>query len=264
MWMAMPAILLASCIKDETLSRRPADGNMLTLRLEVDEMSTGVQASTRGAIPAEEGETTINTLYLLFYDYTSDGSGAWVSTITGADLGPSPAMNATYAVDFAANGLSEGASYTILALANITPNGDDANGFMDGRPVDEFLALLQEETEREAIERTSVVLSGAGIAEGDDSRAIQPYNLFMSARSVYWPEEDKVTVRLIRGVARFDIYLDETEVLPDFQLVSASIWGAAAQARQGYRRACLYATFLRIEKLRRFYRRQDRRWAICV
>jgi len=226
---ALLAAVLTACQSEREPVVVTGPVGTLTLQLKVEAISTGVPAATRATIPAEADETRINSLYLLFYENRSDGGGTHVRTLTETDLGGTLAMNGSYAVPLG-DGITADGTYTILALANLTPGGSDVHGWLDGQSEAAFIGLLEGLTEKQAIARTAVALRGVDIDETDDSRAIRPDNLLMSARTVRRPGEETALVELTRGVARFDVRLDPAVVAPGFALVSASIWGAAPQA----------------------------------
>lgn len=235
----------ASCQLD--VSEQPAQRtDALTIRLEVEDIATGVQASTKGTIPAENGETTINSLYLLFFDYAADGSGRFVKSVSGSDLGRPLAMNASYTIPFAAHTeLSADNSYVILALANVPKHGT-MNGFLDGTLIDEFLERFTGMTEKQAIEQTTIAVSGVDTDQDDDSKAVSASHLVMSARVVRQKTDNSVVVKLNRGVARFDVYNDPSTT--GYKLVSASVWGAASETPVWYDRMTQTP-----DRIKRFY-----------
>ena len=203
------ALALSGCSRESE-----QDGSYkgsLTVALEVDEMATDIQ--TKSSIPAEQGETQVNSLYLLFFQYASDGSGSFVKQVEIL----APKMSGSYSVEFDAE-LPEENDYAILALANVESYLGETN-------LDLFLQRLSEMTEQQAYEQVTVSVNGAGTDETDDSEAIEPDNLVMSARVVRLKDESKVTVKLTRGVSRFDV---TNTVSAQYDLVSASIWGAAS------------------------------------
>jgi hypothetical protein len=202
--------------------------NLLTVQLDIEDISTGVAMATRGTIPAETGETEINSLDLFFYASKTDGTGAFVKRLSMADLEGTPTMDGSYGIDFAQHPeLDANTPYVILALVNANREGS-LNGFLGTGTYNTFCTLLEGMTEREAFEQMTFAVQGVDTREEDDSQAVSAFNLPMSARVVREGSARSVVVRLTRAVARFDVYFDDAVVL-NYRLVSASIWGAAAE-----------------------------------
>ncbi len=68
---ALSAVLYGSCAT-EVREGRNAAADKLRVALEVEDLT--IPANTRASIPAEEGETTVESLYLLFTRRRSERS----------------------------------------------------------------------------------------------------------------------------------------------------------------------------------------------
>ncbi|MDR2911802.1 MAG: hypothetical protein LBV38_00660 [Alistipes sp.] len=213
------ALALAGCVNELPDGPLCPTSGKLRITLDVERIDTGVESATRATIPAENNEDAVADLHLLFYDHVSigsaDRSGAWVATVAAPALSlGNPRFEIAYA-DVPA--LVEGNEYVILAVANL---GD----YIGTETQAQFLTRMASLTEKEALEQTALTVRGVGTDETDNSAKIDPSRLPMSARAVVERGAGDVTVKLTRGVSRFDI-----EVAPaTHTLVSASIWGAAA------------------------------------
>lgn len=172
----------------------------LAVTFDVDDIAT----ASRGMIPAQEGETTVKNLRLLFFEHEPDASGRFVKSLSFADA----AMNWQHNITFDGD-IVESRSYTILAVAN-APEGE-YNGL----------------TERQAINSMKAQVSGVGTDEKNNSSAIDPAALIMTARVVRAARQNAVTINLTRAVVRFDV---ENAVRSEYDLVSASIWGAVTES----------------------------------
>ena len=241
------AFFAGSCSNETELRQVAAE--MLTIRLDIDDIFTGMQAATRGTIPAEPGEKTINDLYLFFYEYKSDGSGEFVKFLTEEDLNASPVMNSRYdfAIDLAGNDIPATGDYVILALANVK-GSVGVNGYLGGESIDGFTGLLTGLTEKQAVEQTTVTVRGADADEADDTKAIAASNLLMSARAVRMKTDREVAIKLTRGVSRFDVYMGDDVTTKGYELVSASIWGAASTTPVWYDKMTTIP-----DRIKRFY-----------
>ncbi len=180
----------------------------------------GPALGTRGEIPAEDGEETVNSLYLFVFDHEPDESGAHVATIDGSTLGGSFIMEQSYTIPLETYGLSADADYSILALANVDPAASTGDMNTGG-----LAAQIEGMTERQAVMRANLYTVGSGTDESDDSHAPAMNNLPMSARGVWMAEEGSVQLKLRRALVRFDI---RSDVSDEYTLLSASVWGAAA------------------------------------
>ena len=250
------ALLWTGCSYESSDGISPTNGR-LTVKLEIEEIDTGIESATRASIPAEtdittqRGEKTIDDLYLLFYDYQSygaaDESGGWVKTV--GPIAAQPMNDPQYVVTYDAapdpvtgKQLVEGNEYVILAIANL-------EGYLPGdEAVSDFLDRMAILTEKEALEQTQLVVQGVGTNETGtyfDQQKIDPAQLPMSARTVVSEGASDATVKLTRGVSRFDVEIPSST---GYQLVSASIWGAAANTML-WDETDVNAT----ERLQRFY-----------
>ncbi|MDL2319979.1 hypothetical protein LJC45_02465 [Alistipes sp. OttesenSCG-928-B03] len=184
------------------------DGMRITVTAE--KINTGAEEATRATVDAASGETNINSLYLLFFDYEEDGSGRFVKS----EKIENPTMNMQRAVSF--SGINVSSAYTILALANFENYMND---------FDAFMGALDGKTERAVLEQTALAIEGEpGNDEDSDSQVVASDDLPMSVRLVKEADLTDVTVNLVRGVSRFDVYNNPKNM---YDLVSASIWNAA-------------------------------------
>ncbi|MCD7901898.1 MAG: hypothetical protein LUH22_19215 [Bacteroides sp.] len=209
LWGISLLIGLASCQKD--IEEQSFRENGFAVKVVVDDVQTEVK--TRASVPSEPGETSVNSLYLVFYKYKTDGSGAYIGYYKEASpLG----MNSTIQVNALTSGdpLIYDEDYAILAFANLEDYVEDVNDMLEGMKI---------RTERAALDFTLLTAIGSGTNESENNSAIASSKLFMSARSIRQGKTSTATVNLIRGLARLDIYNNDT----DHQMVSVSIWGAS-------------------------------------
>ena len=215
------AFVLGGCSYESADTPAGPKSGSLTLRLEIEDIDTGVASSTRNSIPSESGETTIASLHLLFYNYRSDGSGTFAKTYSPG----SATMNADYTVTYDGTELVEGNDYVILAVANI------ADYLGSSETETGFLERMADLTEKQALEQVKMIVQGVGTNETGTyfgQQKIDPAELPMSVRVEIRNTEQKATVRLTRGVVRFDIVDNNTTT--GYELVSASVWGAASES----------------------------------
>lgn len=227
-------LLFASC-QQEVDNDGTYIGKGFSLKVIVDELETGVK--TRASIPSATGEKTVNSLYLVFFEYKADGSGLY----QGYYKVPSPSgMTSDVAITAFTDGIyNSSMDYSILAFANLEASGGN-NGYVDN--ITDFLEDIKDKTEKSVINSTLAIVSGVGTDEDDDSRAISSGNLLMSGSTSKLSSQTTSTVNLRRGVSRFDVENKSARTL-----VSVSIWGAASTGTVWEGRA------IAPEHLQRFY-----------
>lgn len=229
---ATMTIALTSCYEKTDEPTFPA-GNGFMVKLVADEIETGVNSQTRATVPSTDNENKVNSLYLLFFNYSDDKSGTFVETYKVEN----PVMNSTFPIDFTKNGsaLDGSKDYSILALANIEEYTED---------VEAFLSEFEGRTEKQVLQNTFVLIDGAGTDEDDDTNAITPDKIVMSTSIVKMAKDAEVTINLKRGVSRFDV----TNAVKDgYNLVSVSIWGASSST------ALWFDKIVSSAHLKRFY-----------
>ncbi|MDL2230275.1 hypothetical protein LJB87_00600 [Alistipes sp. OttesenSCG-928-L06] len=239
--LTIAAVVLSACTSETSLPT-PQQNAAFTLLVEVDEINAGTQLSTRGTYPAAEGESTINTLHLLFFEHQANGGGQFVK----AYKVNSPLMNGSYPITFGSGegvGLSETQDYSILAIANMAGYLNDSSA----EALDIFLDRFNGMTEKQAVDQTALQVTGVGTDQNDDSKKIPSSNIFMSARTTRLAGDATATIKLTRGVSRIDVAL-ASSVAAGYDLVSASIWGAASATPVWYDKMTETP-----ERLRRFY-----------
>ncbi len=221
-------LAFASCQREETYRHDANKG--FNVNIIVDELETGIK--TRGVAP-EEGEGDINSLYLAFFEKDNNGNGAFIGhyKVNTENL----KMNATIAVPAALDngeGVTNAKDYVILAFANLEETSSGSEGILWGNNdgyidnITDFLAEFSSHTENSALQKMRAEVTGAGTDEEDNSHAIASNNLFMSARVVKAAHQTTTTIKLKRGVSRFDVRNEATT----HTLTSVSVWGAATEA----------------------------------
>jgi len=185
------------------------------------------------SVPAETGENNINDLTLLFFDYTTNGTGAFVNYYQ-VPPGDIPAEDEMYGdlnnlfdleVIFQSNlGLTLSNAYSILAFANLS-DGNYFNDIYDVGEFDRFIRDISLMNQNQV--RTTMVMQVSGVggtieAQDDDSKLLPRSNLPMSASATKEANSANVDCQLIRAVVRYDVI----NRAANYTLVSASIWNA--------------------------------------
>jgi hypothetical protein len=191
-----------------------------------------VSAATRSSIPLQEGEDQINSLYVLFFEESGDGSGKFLGYYQvptrdsdGNLLDPPLSSRNEVQVSFQeitviadqdipANNFNPDGDYTLLVVANI----DAYIGELDATT---WLAAMKGKTERQILNGAFLQVTGATDVS-DETRTIQPTNLPMNARATRVAHQSTVSVELRRSVFRVSIINEAAE----YTLVSAAIWNA--------------------------------------
>ncbi|MDR2911803.1 MAG: hypothetical protein LBV38_00665 [Alistipes sp.] len=200
---------MTSCIGDRVDPIAPRSGET-RLQLTIERPNGGMISSvTRAIVDPEEGEKNIASLHLLFFERTSDGSGAFIHDYTvpteyltaahveglpfDLKIGSGPGAN-----------LSHLDNYSILACANIAPP-----------------ALSSSTTESEAREMIAETTYTDKFTQGG------VLCLPMSGTTTKEPNQELVTLKLTRMVARFDL----RSLMDGYEVTSVSIRNAAKKSR---------------------------------
>ena len=196
--------MFASCSYTEMIDEPSTPGNpgKSYLQVTIDDIDTTVE--TRSLVTAEPGETDAAGLHLFFFDYSTDGSGAFVhdyqvpngSLLTDGTpfelkIGTAPGV-----------GLTHTDNYSILAYANI-----DASVF----------ASVTSGMTENAVKAILLTNPAGGFPQTA---------LPMSGATVKMKDQELVELKLTRMVSRFDVQ----NSLSDYDLVSVSIWHAAEKS----------------------------------
>lgn len=211
-------LAITSCQREETNYAAQKKGFNVTIV--VDELETGVK--TRASIPSLTGETDVNSLYLVFFQEGGSSNGEYIGyhKVNAASLEMSSTVAVPTTITSGAT-VDDSQSYTILAFANMKKIAPGINGYTDN--IDDFLADFVNHTKNSALQKVVATVSGAGTDEADNDHAIASNNLFMSAQVVKEANQSTTTIKLKRGVSRFDVINDAS----GYVLASVSIWGAA-------------------------------------
>jgi hypothetical protein len=204
--------MFGSCSTEAPQDRHITDGETLRVALEVEKLTN--TAATRATIPAEEGETTVESLYLLFFAPDAVQNGTFIDAVEVTEVSEMSAI-----VDLSAHPeVTATDAYNILAVANLA---DQRYISLDGEliEVDTWIGKLTGKTQKEVMQQTSAMIT---VAPGD-ANAIQPDQLLMSASVEKAAGKSEIDLVLTRGVVRFDIY---NEVSATYEIVSTSIWNA--------------------------------------
>lgn len=196
--------LFSSC-QYESLDQVTVESGNFRLEVSVDGIGTGILLDSRATVPSVTGEDNVGNLHLLFFEYSTDGSGLFVKDYIVA----APAVGSPFELKIgtgAGQGLSHTGNYSILAFANM-------DSYMD---VTSFVAGLADADENTAKEK----LIGL-------PASISASSLPMSGQTVKRANQELVELALTRAVIRLDI---QNTLDTYYDLVSASIYSAASQS----------------------------------
>lgn len=176
------------------------------LRVDIEEIGNGSKLPTRATVPAVAGETNVNSLYLLFFGYSEDGSGKFVQSYQIA-APPAPGTNVKIEMGTGLGSqLSYSEDYSILAFANLSES--QISTLLGG--------LSAAKTESDVI-REQLISTAAG-------SPIQQSSIPMSGQVSKKKDQDLIALRLTRMVSRFDV---QNTLKTYYDLVSVSVFGAA-------------------------------------
>ncbi|MCD8044725.1 MAG: hypothetical protein LUH10_16955 [Tannerellaceae bacterium] len=173
-----------------------------------------VSPLTKSSVPVEDGEDVINSLYILFFENTSGGTGRFIDAIDmeASGMRSSGRLNVVFPED---SELSHGEEYKLILLAN-TETYTGIAGLQDMK------TACAGKTENEVI-HTLLRISGVepSVSEQtNNSNLMEMDNLPMSAVVIKKAWENNLSVELIRAVSRFDVVCEA----PGYTLASASVW----------------------------------------
>ncbi|MDR0765818.1 MAG: hypothetical protein LBF09_02625 [Odoribacteraceae bacterium] len=222
---------LASCQREWSLERSKAAGEF-TLTLSVADAD-----ATRSSIPLEAGEDQVNSLHVLFFEESGDGSGKFLGYYEARNADDDdpdnddlhglldPPLSSREQVRVAFGDITvvkdphdqgqtfiPDADYSLLVVANI-------GEYIGARDVDDWIAAMIGKRESEVLDGAFLVINGAS-DETDDTRVIQPTNLPMNARVKRLARQEEVSVELRRSVFRISVINEAV----GYELVSASLW----------------------------------------
>ena len=199
--MGAAIVLLDSC-SNETLQPDPdpvgpIPANSLRVTVDIDNALTGKMAKTRVSVPAEAGEATIKSLYLLFFEDSEDGKGKFVDFVEIEN----PQGDASRDIIMTGTILSVTAPYRILAIANIGDLGvagrTTGAQYLSNEAVSSWMTGWADYEEWEVIaEAQAWAFAGVDVLPGE---------LLMSGRVQKQEDSFHVNIPLQRNQARFDV-----------------------------------------------------------
>jgi hypothetical protein len=190
-----------------------------------------VAAPTRSSIALDAGEDQINSLYLLFFEDSNNGSGSFLGyyevptrDADGNLLDPPLSSKEQVRVKFSDIEVVEDPAdpddtfapdgdYSLLLVANVEE-------FIGGGDIYAWISAMQGKTESGVLNTAFLKVSGTD-DETDNSHAIQSTNLPMNARVRRAAHQASVSVELRRSVFRVSVV---NQVTTGHELVSASLW----------------------------------------
>lgn len=200
---AMLALTFGSC-QQESDPVIKVGNNSFTLQVELDNIGTGMQTDTRAIIVDPlDGEEKVAGLHLLFFESSSDASGKFTHHIQ-VNSGNEITTGTNLSVNF--EGANSG-SYSILGLANVD------SYFVDSQTgsLSDFLGGLTTNMSEADVLNSTMLYAGGSIAKD---------KLVMSGRTEKIQGEQLVTLKLTRGVCRYDVQNLDSE----YNLVSVAIY----------------------------------------
>ncbi len=221
MWIIIPLLMIA-CQRDEQEDPNTGkgSGNRFLLNYTI---ASSVSENARATIPSETGESVMNSLYLLFFEHSTGGTGKYITyyEVPAEDI-PST-LAGTIEVDInGIDGLSNSSSYVVLLVAN----GDN---YVPDRDMEVWLESLDaNHTESDIINNSiaSFPTDDPLVEAWEDYQIkIKQDDLLMTAKTEKLAKQENVTVRFTRGVARFDVEI-AAEIADDFVLETVSVWNA--------------------------------------
>ncbi len=201
-------LLSASCVRDDDASSFGND----KLKVEFEVSGFTAHGATRASIPAEEGETGVSSLYLLFF--ASGDNGTFIDYVK---VDEATSMSAD--IDLTQHpSITAADPYEILAIANIADEVyiSDNNHTLS---VENWMQQWAGMGRRQVMQEALAMVSGGS----NDINTIAPDRLLMSASFSKPAGDSKISLLLTRAVARYDIYNTPNE---SYDLVTASIWNA--------------------------------------
>ncbi|MCD8193195.1 MAG: hypothetical protein LUD74_01320 [Tannerellaceae bacterium] len=202
---------LAACMQEELPAGKEKEGKELILQYRIEEMGTVDKPGN-----ATNGEMNINSLYILFFDYSTNGSGKLVDICgiaSDGDLSSQPA--GSIYLDLSGQTQLEDTDYNLLVAANAEyyARAKDFNHTIDDIEllIRYFKELLDGKTEKEVAGSTFFRL---------DSGSFVPTHLPMSGKAIKRAGSRQTEVKLSRSVSRIDVTNEDER----YELISASLW----------------------------------------
>ena len=184
----------------------PIGANTLRITYEV----TDHPASKQGTrVAATEEEKTVQSLYLLFFEPSSNGSGEFVDFLEIENPELNPAEND---IDMTGSLLNVTSAYNILAIANIEIDG--ATQYIDGASVEAWMGQWAGKTESQVITEAR--------AWTEANPGIDADELLMSGSGTKAANSFRVDLKLVRNQIRFDVVNRAT----DYDLVYVGLFNA--------------------------------------
>lgn len=206
--------LPAGCGDDLPKGKGGGAQQSMTFQFNIDGMLSG--STMRVAVPPVDGETTVETLHLLFFQASEHGNGEFAAalSLTGGTTSGKLAMETTYVLP-GATSLDAGAAYHVIGIANI---GDYVGD------IDTWLARWEGETEAVFRDRALLGLSGT-VNETDytSHRPIRIAALPMHGSANKPAGQSALQMTLTRNVARIDVTNTATAT---HTLQTVSLWNA--------------------------------------
>lgn len=205
------AVLVSCQSPDEHLNDWEDSSSILKLTVNVQGLGTDI--ATRVSVDPEDGEEALSSLYLLFFEYSSDMSGAYVDYI---EVTGTLSMNTqiTLSIPVGSN-INTTSAYNILAIGNIGNNNYITTTF------NSWATSWSGYTEAYVREQATAYLNSSTSL---NKNVISPSNLLMNGTTTKAANSGTVSVTLTRNMVRLDVV--NTALRSDYDLVSATIWNA--------------------------------------
>jgi hypothetical protein len=193
----------------------------------------GKNISTYATVAPENGEETVKSLYLLFFQPSNNNTGTFIEAVevTGA-----LSMNTTIPVTFPAGStLATNGAYNVLAVANLTEGN-----YLGGISISDWCKQLAGKTEEEVLEEAMAFAATGG--------TILPEELLMQGSTSKAANTGNISLVLTRNLARFDVSNNKKQT---HDLLSVSIWNAYPNSSIFGKGVLDYSSS--VGRLRRFY-----------
>ena len=207
-WMAAAISVLASCTKEPAGTSGGGSADCYTLIYSVPSSIV-----VKGGVPAETGEDRINSLTLLFFEHSDNGSGKFVRSYQVPGLSGTSSGYIGLKDTFTA-GLNESKDYDILAVANI-------ESYLSAG-YNAWINSMAGKTELEVTQSSLAKISGAPNDSSNSTTMIMPDNIPMSAKITLPAGEKTINIAMTRLVSRFDVLFEPA----GYRMSSATIWNA--------------------------------------
>lgn len=200
-------LLFGACSQEEPVGGEKIPQGKGKLKIDLPVFTRTGAGNTRANVASEEGENTISSLYLLFFDQTEDQSGEYIAyTSVPMPAGEvSMGMNVDTQFTFPA-GTSAEEAYSVMAIANIS----------DGNYVEtvaDWMSQWVGKTQREVMADAAVSLP---------EQIIRQAELLMQGSDTKVAGSQEIHMLLHRAVARMDV----TNTATTYDLVTTSVWNS--------------------------------------